>query len=199
MIAAIILSAGLSSRMGYPKALLEYRGKTFLQSILDAVQAAGIKRRLVVVGPHADKLLAKHDLHDICVVATKQFDAGPIGSIRTAIRALEAHPVDGMLVWPVDIPHVTITTVEALLDGFRDSGHSIVLPVFEGRRGHPVVFGRAVFDELLSAPESEGAGAVVRADPDRVLHVEVSDPAVLEDLNTPLEYHSLMRKEDQSR
>ena len=199
MIAATILSAGASSRMGYPKALLEYHGQTFLESILDATQALGIQRRLVVLGPESDKILARHDLHDVVVLATEQFDAGPIGSIRAAIREVEAHPVDGLLVWPVDMPHVTIATVETLLDGFRRMGCPIVVPEFEGKGGHPVIFGRAVFEELLAVPDGEGARAVVHTDPARVARLAVDDPAVVEDLNTPVEYQSLMKREDETR
>jgi molybdenum cofactor cytidylyltransferase len=197
MIAATILSAGASSRMGYPKALLAYHHGTFLQSILDATAAAGIHRRIVVVGPNPDKILEKHDLRDVTVVTTERFDAGPIGSIRAAIREVQAHPIDGLLVWPVDMPHVTIATVETLVDEFRESAAAIVVPVFEGKGGHPVIFGREVFDELLSAPDQEGARSVVRADPSRVLRVPVADSAVVEDLNTPGQYRSLQRREDQ--
>ena len=198
MIAATILSAGASSRMGFPKALLEYHGRTFLQSILDAALAVGIQRRIVVLGSGADKILQKHDLHDVTVVSTEQFEAGPIGSIRAAVREVQSHPVDGILVWPVDMPHVTIATVETLLDGFRSSEAPIAVPVFEGRSGHPVIFGATVFDELLQAPDAEGARTVVRADPDRVIRVPVDDSAVVEDLNTPREYQTLMRREDES-
>ena len=197
MIAATILSAGASSRMGFPKALLAYHHGTFLQSILDATAAAGIHRRIVVVGPNPDKILEKHDLRDVTVVTTECFDAGPIGSIRAAVREVQAHPVDGILVWPVDMPHVTIATVETLVDAFRESEAAIAVPMFEGRGGHPVIFGREVFDELLRAPDSEGARAVVRADPSRVLRVAVPDSAVVEDLNTPSEYRTLKRREDQ--
>jgi molybdenum cofactor cytidylyltransferase len=164
---------------------------------LDATAAAGILRRIVVVGPNADKILEKHDLRDVTVVPTVHFEAGPIGSIRAAIREVEAHPVDGLLVWPVDMPHVTIATVETLLDGFRKSPAAIAVPVFEDRGGHPVIFGREVFDELLHAPDAEGARAVVRADPSRVLRVPVLDSAVVEDLNTPNEYRTLQRREDE--
>lgn len=198
MIAATILSAGASSRMGYPKALLEYRGRTFLQSILDAALAAGIPRRIVVLGPESDKILEKHDLRDITVLSTDDFEAGPIGSIRTAIREVASHPVDGLLVWPVDMPHVTIATVETLLDGFRSSGVPIAVPTFGGRGGHPVIFGKAVFDELLAAPASAGAKSVVRADPDRVARIPVSDSAVVDDLNTPQAYQTLKKREDET-
>ncbi len=196
MIAATILSSGDSARMGYPKALLEFRGRTFLQSILEASSALGIQRRIVVFGPNGDKILKNHDLHDVTVVWTKEFEAGPIGSIRAAIRAIQPHPVDGLLVWPVDMPHVTIATVETLLDGFRAGRAAIAVPTFEGKSGHPVIFGRAVFEELLDTPDGEGANAVVHADPGRVLKVEVDDPAVVEDLNTPSEYQTMRRRED---
>ncbi len=196
MIAATILSAGASARMGYPKALLEFRGRTFLQTILDASAALGIRRRIVVLGPNSDKILQHHDLHDVTVVSTEEFDAGPIGSIRAAIREVQPHPVDGLLVWPVDMPHVTIATVETLIDGFTGSDASIAVPVFGGKGGHPVIFGRTVFDELLGAIGGKGAKAVVHADPSRVVRVEVDDPAVVEDVNTPGEYQTMMRRED---
>jgi molybdenum cofactor cytidylyltransferase len=198
MIAATILSAGASSRMGYPKALLEYHGRTFLQSILDAALAAGIQRRIVVLGPAADKILAKHDLRDVTVLSTDDFEAGPIGSLRSAIREVASHPVDGLLVWPVDMPHVTIATIETLLDGFRASGLPIAVPTFGGRGGHPVIFGKAVFDELLAAPDSVGAKSVVRADPRRVARIPVGDSAVVDDLNTPREYQTLKKREDET-
>jgi CTP:molybdopterin cytidylyltransferase MocA len=183
--------------MGYPKALLTFHNGTFLQSILDATAAAGIHRRIVVIGPNPDKILEKHDLRDVTVVSTEQFEAGPIGSIRAAVREVQGHPVDGILVWPVDMPHVTIATVETLLDAFRESHAPIVVPVFAEKGGHPVIFGREVFDELLQAPDSQGAKAVVRADPSRVLRVPVTDAAVVEDLNTPGEYRTLQRQEDE--
>ncbi len=197
MIAATILSAGASARMGYPKALLEFRGRTFLESILDASAALGIQRRIVVLGPNGDKILKNHNLRDITVVWTQEFDAGPIGSIRAAIREIQPHPVDGLLVWPVDMPHVTIATVQTLLDGFSAGRSAIAVPTFEAKGGHPVIFGRAVFEELLDTPNGAGAKAVVRADPGRVLKVEVDDPAVVEDLNTPAEYQTLRRREDE--
>ncbi len=199
MVAATVLSAGASSRMGFPKALLEFHGRTFLESILDALHAAGIRRRLVVLGSDRDKVLEKHDLRDVTVLTTERFEAGPIGSIRAAVREILAHPVEGLLVWPVDMPHVTIDTVVTLLDRFRGSDRPIVVPEFEGTRGHPIIFGRAVFDELLMAPDAEGAKAVVRADADRVLRVPVDDPAVVKDLNTPEEYEELMNIEDKAR
>ncbi len=199
MIAATVISAGTSSRMGYPKALLTFHGRTFLETILDAMRAVGVRRRVVVLGPDADKILKHIDLTDETVLSTERLDAGPIGSIRAAIREVQAHPVDGLLVWPVDMPQVTIATVETLLHRFLTSNRVIAVPEFDGTRGHPVIFGRATFQELLDAPDAEGARSVVRADSDRVVTVPVPDPGVVEDLNTPSEYQRLITRHDAVR
>jgi molybdenum cofactor cytidylyltransferase len=112
------------------------------------------------------------------------------------IEAVLNHPVEGVLVWHVDRPHVAISTVQALLDRFRGGEEPIVVPSHEGRRGHPVIFGREVFEELLAAPEDQGARSVVRSDPSRLAVVPVDDPAVSEDIDTPEAYRSLLRRED---
>jgi molybdenum cofactor cytidylyltransferase len=199
MIAAIILAAGASERMGYPKAILPYRGRSFLEGILEASFAAGVEHRVVVLGHQADKILAAMDLSGVTVVKSKDLEAGPIGSVWAGLSALSALPVDAVLVWPVDRPHVAVATIEALVDAFRATHQPIVVPVYEGRRGHPVLFGRAVFAELLGAPQDEGARAVVHRDPARVAEVAVDDPSVLEDFNTPEDYKRLLRKEDELR
>jgi molybdenum cofactor cytidylyltransferase len=199
MLTAIVLAAGASTRMGHPKALLTYRGETFLEGILRASFAAGLENRVVVLGHGADKVMQQVDLSDVKVVRSRQLEAGPIGSIRAGIQAVLNHPVEGILVWPVDRPHVSIATVGALADAFRSSNLPVVVPVHEGKRGHPVIFGRAVFEELLQAPDDLGARAVVRADRARVHEVPVNDRSVLEDLNTPDDYRDLLRMEDSGR
>ena len=183
--------------MGFPKALLEYRGRTFLQAILDATAALGLQR-FVALGHDADKVLVQHDLQGVTTVTNQEMAAGPIGSIRASIRAIESHPIDALLVWPVDFPHVAVDTAQALIDRFRKHDRpAIVIPEFEGRGGHPVVFGRSVFGELLSVSDSVGAKAVVRADPERVARISVSDCAVVDCLNTPEAYRELIRRTDQ--
>lgn len=199
MLAAIVLAAGASQRMGgHPKALLTWHGDTFLGGILRACYAAGIERRVVVLGHQAARILAAVDLTGVTVVASEALEAGPIGSIRAGIAAVERHPVEGVLVWPVDRPHVLMSSIEALVrratrDGDRPA---IVVPRHAGRRGHPVIFGRAVFGELRDPAADQGAHAVVRRDPSRVVPVDVEDPAVVQHVNTPDEYEALVRRGD---
>jgi CTP:molybdopterin cytidylyltransferase MocA len=197
MIAAIILAAGSSSRMGHHKALLKLRGRTFLETILDACAAAGLSRRVVVLGKDGDKVLQETDLSGAAVVWNRSAEGGPINSLRIGLEAIINHPVDAALVWHVDRPCVLVKTLQALLDSYRDTRAAVVVPEFRGRRGHPVLFGREVFGELLGgAAAAEGARGIVRADPGRVRTVSVEDPAVIEDVNTPEDYQAVLARLD---
>lgn len=184
--------------MGAPKALLDYGGVSFLERIMEAAVAAGLKPSVVVLGHDADKILKSIDLSGAVVVRSESLEAGPIGSIRAGIRAVLNHPVEAALVWHVDQPHVEVATVLALVDAFRAGHRQVVVPVYRGRRGHPVLFDRRLFEELLGAENSEGARVVVRRDPGRVAQVEVEDPAVISDINTREEYRALVRRLDAS-
>lgn len=187
----MILAAGESRRMGEPKALLRLGGETFLERIMYTARAAGIENHVIVLGADADKILSYHDLASVTTVWTEEPQAGPIGSIRAGIRVLLNQQVEGALIWHVDRPRIAVDTVRALVAGFRQKGVQVALPVHEGRRGHPVLFGRGVFAELLEAPRSGGARVVVRRDPRRVVEIPVPDPAVLEDIDTPEAYRDL--------
>lgn len=196
MIAAIIPAAGSSERMGEPKALLSYRGATFLETILQACRALSLKRRIVVLGSDADRIVQAIDLSGETVLINPDPASGPLHSVQLAVRQILDHPVEAVLVWHVDRPHVGIATAEALIDRFREGAAGIVVPAYIGRRGHPVLFARTVFEELLTASLSGGARQVVRADPTRVATVAVNDRAVCEDIDTPEDYAALLRDVD---
>ncbi len=198
MLSAIILAAGASERMGHPKALLHYRQQTFVETIVEACRAAGFARRIVVLGPDEDKVLSEVSLRDIVVLQNPEPATGPLASLKLGLRELLNHPVEAVLVWHVDRPHVSVATIQALAARFEDGKPTIVLPEHGGRRGHPVLFGRPVFEELLETSLDEGARAVVNADPSRVVTVAVDDPAVVEDVDTPEAYRDLLRRADRS-
>jgi molybdenum cofactor cytidylyltransferase len=190
MIGAIILAAGASSRIGSDKALLKYHGVPFLIQIRGVVQAAGLHPSLVVLGPSAANVLDELDLPASIIVRNPEPDTGPLQSLKLALGGLN-QMVDGVLVWHVDRPRIELLTVEHLLAVARTGPEPIIVPSYEGRRGHPVIFMRPVFDEILRTPNALGARAVVRADPSRVAVVSVDDPSVLEDVDTPEDYKAL--------
>ena len=196
MIPGIILAAGMSKRMGTPKQLLDYRGETFLDRLYSQFKQSTLDRTLVVLGHSANRIRNAVDIADDDVVINADYRNGMLSSIQKGVlKAIEMR-ADAILVCPVDHPSIDYYLIDHLLLHWRKCDRRILLPEFEGRRGHPIIFGNAVFHELLKADPSIGARQVVRADPYRVAIVKVETPNILKDIDTPEEYQE-MRREDQ--
>src|ERR1051325_11016020 len=120
----------------------------------------------------------------------------PIESLRVALRAVQPLQPSAVLVWPVDLPHVRVATVDRVLEAHRRTKAAIVVPTFGERRGHPVIWGSALFEELLMSrrAQEEGARAVLRAHQAEITAVPVDDPAVIDAVNTPEDYERLVRE-----
>lgn len=191
MIAAIVLAAGKSERMkGQPKALLQFKGRTFLEHILTAIQKAGITSTTVVVGHHRQEICSALDLPS--VVFNPNYERGMSTSVQEGIRALPAG-AEGAGIFLVDHPLIDPDTIVNLAALLRPGG--IVLPVHGSRRGHPVFFSSLVFGEILDLPSDQGLNVVVRRDPARVIEYPVSDAGVLRDIDTPAEFENLLRED----
>ena len=195
-LAGIVLAAGRSARMGSPKALLDFRGLPFAVRILEALEVLEVKTRVVVLGPDAPRILPAIAGHDCIIVENPDPETGPIASLRSALRALQPLQPSAALVWPVDLPHVRVTTVERVLEAHRRTGGKAVVPMFGERRGHPVIWGSALFSELLESPEATRAGArsVLHKHEKELVTVAVDDPAVIDEVNTPEDYERLVRE-----
>jgi molybdenum cofactor cytidylyltransferase len=115
-------------------------------------------------------------------------------SILAGIEAVERSGAEGALVLPVDHPDVSAETIDLLIDRFRETEAPILLPTHRGRRGHPVLFSRAVFEEIRRAPEAVGARQVVWDHQDDLLEVEVPDPGIGRDVDTPEDYRSFRER-----
>jgi molybdenum cofactor cytidylyltransferase len=180
----ILLAAGESRRMGYPKPLLKLGSRTFIEMLADAMLQS-VERLLVVVGGHADAVRGAIPADPrILVVENPDFLSGQLSSIKAALPRV-ASTAAGALIHLADHPMVRAETFAAVIDCYRSVGKPITIARYQGRRGHPVLFARDLFVELAGAPEDQGARAVVAADPSRVAYVDVDDPGVLTDLDTP--------------
>jgi molybdenum cofactor cytidylyltransferase len=180
----IILAAGESRRMGYPKPLLEVGGRTFIEQIAETMLAV-VPRVVIVLGAYRDRVRAAipRDTR-ITIVENPNYARGQLSSLKVGLGAI--HPdSNGALVQLGDHPLVRVETFRSVADYYDRVDKPIVIARYEGRRGHPVIFDRAVFGELLSAPEEEGARHVVNADPSRVAYVDLDDPGINLDLDTP--------------
>jgi molybdenum cofactor cytidylyltransferase len=184
MLAAVILSGGASSRMGSPKALLAYQGRPFLEHLLEVTAHRQIGVRRVVLGAHAEPIAKAIDLKPDEIVINEDWEKGQLTSIQAALRSLPPG-TDGILLFLIDHPLISADLVQELIERFYKSRKPIVLPLYQGRRGHPVIFSAAVYEELLHAPLETGARAVVWAHSGEVEEMRTSEEGCVLNLNDP--------------
>jgi molybdenum cofactor cytidylyltransferase len=193
MIAGVILAAGESSRMGTPKATLTYRGRTFLELIVQTLREGGLERMVVVLGHQAEDIQRQVEIEPAQVVINPDYRSGQTSSLQVGLRALMADEPEAVLLCLVDHPAVSGETVRRIVAAFRQCGAPVVVPTYHGRRGHPVLIGGQVFDELLALACNAGADSVVRRYRPQTRIVEVEDEGVVIDVDDPESYRRLMR------
>jgi molybdenum cofactor cytidylyltransferase len=195
MLAGIIVAAGRSSRMGRAKALLQSPdGRTFVHRLARAMCDGGLTDTIVVGRPEDSGLRQEVNAIGGAVrfVDNPGADAGQLSSVLAGLAAAEIRDVRAVVLAPVDAPLIRAATFAAVLARFASTAAPIVRAVHGGRHGHPVLFSRAVFDDLRRADPAIGARSVVRAHAPLVVDVEVDDPGVLADVDTPEDYARLL-------
>jgi CTP:molybdopterin cytidylyltransferase MocA len=191
VVAAVILAAGESSRMGTDKPLLMYRGRTFLENIISALREAGIRRLVVVLGHHAELIQKSIDLSPVEVVVNRDYRFGQTSSLQAGLHVLAANKPDGVVLCLVDHPVISADTVQKLIQSFRSTGRPVVIPQLNGEHGHPVLVGREVFSEIAALGPGQGADIVIHRQRPQTEFVEVTDPGILIDVDDPESYLNL--------
>ena len=199
MLAAIILAAGDSRRMGTPKALLpDPDGRPFVARLVRSFSAAGIDEIVVVTGAMhpaiVDAIAADSPPARPLCVRNPDPSRGQLSSLWAGLEAAIRSDIEGVLVTPVDIPMIRTATIRQVVDAWVRTHAPIVRPVVGERHGHPVLFDRVTFDALREAPLTEGARVVVHANADRVVNVAVDDEGCLVDIDTPADYEAVIGK-----
>lgn len=199
MLRGIILAAGESTRMGTPKALLpDGDGRVFVTRLLHTFSIAGVFDVTVVTGAIHDRIV-RAVADDAVAGMNVRFarnpnpERGQLSSLLTGLAAADAPGVTAVLMTLVDVPFVAPETVRAVVDGFARTSAPIVRPTRGDDHGHPVLFARALFDELRQADAAQGAKMVVRAHKADILNIEVDDDGALIDLDTRDEYERMLR------
>jgi molybdenum cofactor cytidylyltransferase len=184
MLAVAILAAGESRRMGQPKALLSYRGKTFAEHLVSATRHERVGLTRIVLGAQVGEIRSRLPLDPTWILENPNWRQGQLSSIQAVIRSLPGE-TEGLILCPVDHPLVSGFLVAQLIQEFDSTEKQIVLPTYRGKRGHPAIFRASLYNELLAASPEVGAREVVWAHPEGVAEVETDEEAVVLNLNDP--------------
>jgi molybdenum cofactor cytidylyltransferase len=196
MIAGLIPAAGHSRRMGRPKLALPVAGKTVLEHVIVALHAAGVNPVLTVLGPHVAELAeTAHEAGASVLVLP-----WPTADMRATIgrgldwleETLEPGEGDWWLLVPGDHPTLEVGIIQQLLDADRGDA-TILIPTWQGRRGHPALISWRHVAGIRAHPAAEGLNTYLRAHEGETREVPVSSASVVEDLDTPEDYERLLR------
>jgi molybdenum cofactor cytidylyltransferase len=184
--------------MGSPKAtLVAPCGRTFVTAVVRTLREAGVTDLVVVTGRHHEAVvdaIARELSIATRVVRNPDPSRGQLSSLLAGMDAVATRSAEGVMMTLVDVPLVRVSTVTAVIAAWRDGRAPIVRPAIGDRHGHPVIFDRAVLDELRRAPLEAGAKSVIRAHEHEILNVQVDDEGCVRDVDTPADYEAI-RKE----
>lgn len=192
-IAAIILAAGFSRRMGQFKPLLPMDGQTVLQRVVTLYCRAGVTDIKVVVGSHANTIRSALAHQPVQVIPNPTPDKGMFSSVLTGVRTL-ASSVQPFFIHPVDIPLVRPHTLGLLIQAFKENPSPVAYPVFDGRRGHPPIIHGNLTDAIRSHDGSGGLRSLLGRFDSTALEVPVADQGIRLDMDTPQDYQRLSKR-----
>ena len=187
MINAIILAAGEPKRMTKPKPLLTFGDHTFLEQIISVLKLSNVDRITVVLGAQAETVKKSIDLSETNIVINKDYSKGQLSSLIVAIEYTPKE-TEAILVCLVDMPFITKEVVDEIISKFKQTNNPIIVPVYNKKRGHPTLFSKSLFNDLLNSPEEQGARYVLYSNEERILELETSEGGILISIDTPDDY-----------
>lgn len=183
-VAALLLAAGASRRMGTPKQLLLLGGRPVIRWCADSIMASGVQDLVVVVNAEGERIVEALEGLSVKFVRNDSADSQMADSVRIGVRALDDR-VSGVLVCLSDHPLITPETFRTVIQAHHREPDRIIIPCHGGRRGHPALFPRTILDEVLSGGTLRD---IIGKDERRVQQVEVNDEGVLRDMDTVEDY-----------
>jgi len=189
MIVAIVLAAGESRRMGTQKLLLPFGDTTVVGAAVRAAKASRAGRTLVVLGSDHEAVRDALEPLSVGFVINPNYRLGMLTSIQAGIRALPPEAKAAVIVLG-DQPFLASRVIDGIVEAYGKSAKGIIIPAFKGRRGHPVLIDLKHRAEVVALDPCDGLRALMLAHPEDILEVEVADPNILRDLDTPEDYRS---------
>ena len=192
---AIILAAGGSVRMGTAKMLLPYRGMTIIEKVIENVMKAGIERITVVTGSGHEEITKVIRHLPVEQIYNDKWQTGMLSSVKCGFRSLP-ETCRAVILFLGDQPMIDAKTIEEVTFAYRKTGKGIIMPVYNKKRGHPLLIDRKYSDEVNKLNPDEGLRMLAHKFPVDVLEVETDDPAILKDIDTPEDYRNELNQTD---
>ncbi len=189
-VAALVLAAGLSRRMGRPKMLLPWGERTVLGQVLFTLREAGLREQLVISGAEREAIeTIAHGAGAECFYNPQYTEGEMLSSIQVGLRALEGREaIEAALICLGDQPQIEVQVVRQLLEVWNEHRAALIVPSYSGRRGHPWLVARHLWPELLRLAPPATARDFLQAQATQITYVPVETASILQDLDTPQEY-----------
>jgi molybdenum cofactor cytidylyltransferase len=191
-IRSIILAAGESKRMGFPKMLLMFNGKTMIENVLDNVTESDSDSILVVLGSGRSGLIGIVSKYDVKHCYNINYREGMLSSVQCGFRNLPPD-TEAVLVFQGDQPFITPEVINSVIDAYRSSGKGIIIPVYKGKRGHPLLLDSKYKDQIDTLDPDKGLRSVTYIHSSDIYEVETDEPGILRDFDTYDDYNKEMK------
>lgn len=186
-ICGIILAAGESKRMGSPKMLLPYKGKTIIETVIANVTSSNVDSTLVVLGAVRDEILKKISYMAVKHCFNENYINGMLSSVICGFSSLP-YGFDAAMIFLGDQPMVETSVINHIIDEYHNSGKGILIPVYEKKRGHPLMIDKKYLAEIVNLNQDEGLRSLAQKFHKDVLEIEVNTLSILKDIDTFEEY-----------
>jgi molybdenum cofactor cytidylyltransferase len=184
---AVVLAAGESLRMGTQKLLLPFGETTVIETIVRTALDSSVDETMVVLGAEREKVRSVLQSYPLTFAVNENYRSGMLSSVQAGFEALPGG-AEAAVVMLGDQPGIAPEVVDGLVHGYRESGRGIVVPVYGGRRGHPVLIDVGYRSEILGLDPAIGLKQLVRAHAEDILEVPAESASVLEDMDRPQDY-----------
>ena len=187
-LAAIVLAAGESRRMGQPKQLLPFGERTILERVVDMLLTAGVGEVVVVLGHLADRVRTVLGDRPVTAVVNESYRQGMLSSVKCGVRAIGAG-YDAVLFALGDQPHIESAVVSHVIRAYRAGNAGIVIPRYGAKKGHPIIINLQKYREAIAnLPEGAGLNALMQEHADDVRLIDVATEDIIRDIDVPDDY-----------
>lgn len=195
MIVSLILAAGMGKRMGQLKQTLPWGEGILLEQVIKVHHQAGVTPISVVVGHEAQEIKARLSHLDVIWIDNPAYREGMGSSLRAGIKGLPRETT-GVLLSLGDLPLIKPDTLRQIMEIHRSKQAEIIIPVYQGKKGHPVFLGKGFFSQLLTVQGDMGARQIIKNNEDQVHYLNVKDKGIIQDIDDLDTYTRLKREKE---